>query len=515
MIRSLEGLYVQFSERLDPESNARIHALCDRLLNDLRIGITDLYPGYVNLYVEFDANLIARDQVRQWVNRHLNRLEPKPDGRQVVIPTRYDGQDLIWVAEQTGLSVPDVIRLHAAQSYRVYTVGFVPGQPMMGALDPALFLPRRSTPRSKVPANAVAIAVGQTCIYSLETPGGWHLLGAALEATYDPHRQNPFLLNAGDSVRFQPSDGPALPAARVLELLPETPSYPVLRVERPGLLDLVVDGGRWMASRFGMALCGPMDSRSARIANAVVGNRPEDPLLELTLKGPVLKVLEETVIGFAGFGMELLLDGAAQASGIGIKIAAGRELSFRPISSGVRAYLAVAGGLDHGAFLGSRSTDLRGLIGRTLRTDDVLGTAQPRRVRDGFSVRTAQLPRRAAIRLRPGPQATPEALAALCVGVFTVGSLDRMGVRLEGPKVPGGELISEATPMGAVQITTNGDPIILLNDRGRIGGYAKPAVIDPRDLPIVAQLRPGQQLRFLPPPTVTPRDWFVQLEPDA
>ena len=100
------------------------------------------------------------------------------------------------------------------------------------------------------------------------------------------------------------------------------------------------------------------------------------------------------------------------------------------------------------------------------------------------------------IRLQPGPQATLEALTALGSGEFTVTSPDRMGVQLEGPQVPGGELVSEATPMGGVQVTTSGNPILLLNDRGRIGGYAKPAVVDPRDLPLVAQLRPGTKVNF-------------------
>jgi KipI family sensor histidine kinase inhibitor len=512
MMRSLEGLYVQFATQLDPAANARIQALCDRLLNDPLTGITDLYPGYINLYVEFDALILTRGAVRAWLRKHLEHLGPKPDGRSVVIPTRYDGEDLPWIAEQTGRRLEDVIRRHAQQPYRVYTVGFVPGQPMLGVLDPALHLPRRSTPRKKVPANTVAMAVAQTCIYSLPTPGGWHLLGTALEAVYDPHRQHPFLLEAGDIVRFEPSDGPTPPATRVLETLNATPQHPVFRVEAPGLLDLVLDGGRLMGSRFGMALSGPMDARAARMANAVVGNPAHVPFLELTLKGPVLTALRETVVGFAGLGLELLIDGAPQPACVSIAVRTGQQLSFKPISDGVRAYLAVAGGFEVDTFLQSRSTDLLGLIGRALRADDVLGLAEPRRVRAGFAGLALRPPERTpVIRLLAGPQATPEALEALGSGVFTVISPDRMGVRLEGPKVPGGELISEATPMGAVQITIDGDPIVLLNDRGRIGGYAKPAVVDPRDLPIMAQLRPGQQVRFLPPATTDRGHWFIQV----
>lgn len=119
------------------------------------------------------------------------------------------------------------------------------------------------------------------------------------------------------------------------------------------------------------------------------------------------------------------------------------------------------------------------------------------------------LPPTIQIRLLPGPQASPEALQALASAPFTVTSPNRMGVQLEGPKVPGGELVSEATPMGAVQITIDGNPILLLNDRGRIGGYAKPAIVDPRDLPLVAQLRPGQKIRFVKPSSSSADHWFI------
>jgi allophanate hydrolase subunit 2 len=150
--------------------------------------------------------------------------------------------------------------------------------------------------------------------------------------------------------------------------------------------------------------------------------------------------------------------------------------------------------------MGSRSTDLTGRIGRALQKGDLLGANPGRNPRVGYSVRGFELPElidgQMVIRLQPGPQATLEALTALGSGKFSVASLDRMGVQIEGPNVPGGELVSEATPMGGVQVTTSGNPIILLNDRGRIGGYAKPAVVDPRDLPLVAQLRPGAKVRF-------------------
>jgi allophanate hydrolase subunit 2 len=101
------------------------------------------------------------------------------------------------------------------------------------------------------------------------------------------------------------------------------------------------------------------------------------------------------------------------------------------------------------------------------------------------------------LRLLPGPQASAEALAALLRAAFTVTRADRMGVHLDGPPVPGGDVLSEPTPLGAVQVTSGGAPILLLNDRGTLGGYSKPAIIHPGDLPRVAQLRPGERLRFV------------------
>jgi allophanate hydrolase subunit 2 len=146
-------------------------------------------------------------------------------------------------------------------------------------------------------------------------------------------------------------------------------------------------------------------------------------------------------------------------------------------------------------FRGSASTDLRGRIGRALRVEDVLGVAVPRPVRPGRSFRPpprSNLP----LRLLPGPQASREALSALTRQTFRVGQADRMGLHLLGGVVPGGEVISEAVPLGAVQVPPGGTPTLLLNDRGTLGGYAKPALLHPADLPRAAHLRPGEYVRF-------------------
>jgi KipI family sensor histidine kinase inhibitor len=497
----LEGFYVRFADQLDIQANQKLQALSQRLLRNSLPGVTDIFPAYVNLYVEFDANRITREAVKNWVRSNLTDLNMDLEidantGREVKVRVRYDGEDLEWIAAQTGLSVQEVISTHSSPSYWVFAVGFVPGQPFLGVLPEILRLPRRSTPRKRVEAHTVAMAIAQTGIYVLPTPGGWHLLGTALEATYDPQREKPFLLEPGDRVKFVPSDGPTPPEPAALEMLPREPTHPVFRVDRPGVLDLIVDAGRFMGGRYGMARSGPMDARSARLGNAVVGNPDDAPLLELTLTGPKLTVLNDAVLGLAGFGMAALVNNQAIPNLESFAVHAGDQLFFKPNGTGARSYLAVAGGFESRAFMGSRSSDLTGRIGSALKKDDVLGATRISKPRVGYSVQGFQLPKQTTIRLQPGPQASLEALTALGSGEFTVTSPDRMGVQLEGPKIPGGELISEATPMGGVQVTPSGNPILLLNDRGRIGGYSKPAVIDPRDLHLVAQLRPNAKVRF-------------------
>jgi KipI family sensor histidine kinase inhibitor len=489
------GFYLGFSEQLDLSANARLLALARALLSDPLPGLTDIVPGYVNVYLEFDADRVSKSQVERWLKQRMQALPSPPDGKQVEIPVRYDGPDLPWVAQQTGLPVEEVVRLHHQPLYRVFATGFTPGFPFLGPLDERLCRPRRSTPRAQVPAHSVAIAGTQTGIYPLPSPGGWHLIGTALTQVYNPHRENVFLLEAGDRVRFVPSQGPTPELPAVRPLLPTEPRYPALRVEQPGLLDLVMDGGRQMAGRFGLAASGVLDTHSAAIANRMVGNPAGTPLLELTLNGPVCSVLSPVVAAFAGYGMTVLVNGQPAPGAQTFALRKGDVLSFEPSAEGVRGYLAIAGGIESRQFWGSASTDVTGLVGRALQAGDVLGLAAPRMPLAGFGF-GQQWPLKRRIRLLTGPQYSLEAMQALCRAPFELVSGDRMGLRLSGPEVPGGGLISEATPLGAIQITTQGQPLVLLNDRGRIGGFTKPAIVHPADLPGLAQLRPGQKVRF-------------------
>jgi allophanate hydrolase subunit 2 len=136
------------------------------------------------------------------------------------------------------------------------------------------------------------------------------------------------------------------------------------------------------------------------------------------------------------------------------------------------------------------------LVGRALVAGDVLGTAREVVSEMRMSARVDWPVNGATVRILPGPQASRAALERLDGAELRTAAGDRTGVRLEGESIPGGESVSEPPPLGAVQITPNGDPFVLLVDRYRTGGYAKPAVVHPDDLPIIGQLLPGMRVHF-------------------
>ena len=494
------GVYVRFGDRIDLAVNDRIQRLGRRLLDDLHPGVTDVQPSYTTLYLEYDARRAERAAIDEWLAGHLAQaLAGSGDvgGNFVRVPVRYDGDDFAAVCEATGLGRHELIDLHSGRDYKVFSVGASPGFPFLGVLDERLRMPRHPTPRALVPAHAVAMTGLQTGIYPVAGPGGWQLLGYALRAVYDPWREEPFLISLGDTVRFEPEDGDIPPDPRARPLLPVEPERPALRVDETGLLDLVVDGGRNMGGRFGMAQSGPADARAARLANALVGNDANEPLLEVTVRGPSLTALRPVRIAIAGPAVLPWIDGQPADSYATLELAAGGRLSLPHTGQGARSYVALAGGIESERFLGSASTDVRGLVGRPLATGDVLGSAREVDSATRMSARVDWQIDGATVRFLPGPQATPEALARLDGAELRAAAGDRTGVRFEGAEVPGGESVSEPPPLGAVQITPSGEPFVLLNDRYRTGGYSKPAVVHPDDLPIIGQLLPGMHVRFV------------------
>jgi len=202
------ALVVEFGDRVDRDVSARVLSLGGLIEAEAIPGIVEVVPTFRSLMVHYEPLTLPHADLERRLGPLIERItvEERP-GRRWRIPACYDaetGPDLADVAERTGLSIAQVIERHSATEFHVYMMGFLPGFPYMGTLPPELELPRRENPRLRVPSGSVAIAMAMSTVYTLESPGGWHLLGRTPVLMWDPRRAEPTLVAAGDKVMFTP-----------------------------------------------------------------------------------------------------------------------------------------------------------------------------------------------------------------------------------------------------------------------------------------------------------------------
>ncbi|HWE64229.1 MAG TPA: 5-oxoprolinase subunit PxpB [Chloroflexota bacterium] len=508
---------------------ARARALARRVREARWPGVYDVVPAYRTVLVRFDPCTLEAEHFPPRAASLLQETDEPEDshGKVVEIPVCYGGEhgpDLEDVARHAGLSAGEVVRLHAAGEYRVEFLGFSPGFPFHSGLHPALATPRLATPRTRVPAGSVGIGSAQTGFYTMESPGGWRLIGRIPALHFDRARPDTLPYAPGDTIRFMPIDQqryealagtqrnrePAQPSAPRAAV--QTPAgAPALRVVRAGPLATVQDRGRSGLGALGYGTAGAMDHEALRIANALVGNDPDAAAIELTLDGGEFEAIGDLTIAIAGADLAPSIDEAPAPHARACALRAGMRLRFGARRTGLRAYLAVAGGIALPAVLGSRATDLvaqlGGLDGRALRTGDVLPihmTGAP----GSWALDQVPLPRAAdelVVRVVWGPQddwfdeATRQRFSDAAFAVSA--RSDRTGLRLEGtPVMPARrvELSSEGVVPGAIQVPADGNPIVLLADGRSIGGYPKIATVISADLHRLGQVTAGTRLRFSP-----------------
>lgn len=192
---------LELGSRIDTALNTRAIGLAAALRK--RRGVREAIAGYASVTIHYDPDQVTFDQLETTARNLLKeRHAPPAPGRLHRIPVIYDGPDLEETAERVRLTVRELIERHTAPTYRVFMVGFVPGWAYLGPLPDELRLPRRSVPRTHVPAGSVAIAGAQTGVYPLPTPGGWHLLGRTEIPMFLPDSDPPLLLRTGDRVKF-------------------------------------------------------------------------------------------------------------------------------------------------------------------------------------------------------------------------------------------------------------------------------------------------------------------------
>ena len=204
-----QALVIEFGDHIKPECNARVHSLTHALDSSTPTGVVAVIPTYRSLLIQYDASLVGYNDLANQLrdidaNSHDHEILTN---RIVHLPTMYGlefGPDLEFVAQHSGLSAEEVIRVHATTDYLVYMVGFTPGFPYLGGMSDQIATPRLETPRNSIPAGSVGIAESQTGVYPIDTPGGWGILGRTPLKLFDTSRERPSLIAAGDYVRFVP-----------------------------------------------------------------------------------------------------------------------------------------------------------------------------------------------------------------------------------------------------------------------------------------------------------------------
>ncbi|CUR54106.1 putative allophanate hydrolase subunit 2 [metagenome] len=276
----------------------------------------------------------------------------------------------------------------------------------------------------------------------------------------------------------------------------------MITVLSTGPLATIQDEGRLGFAHLGVPRAGALDQPAAALANRIVGNSATCAVVEIVLGGLRLRTSQGLWIAVTGAPAQLRVDGAPRGHERAEWVAAGSEIALDPPPSGVRSYLAVAGGFEVPQVLGSRSTDtLAGVgpgplvSGQDLASGPVTGPIQAHD--------TPRPAPRGALRVSAGPRLdwlTADALDVLCADEYVVrAESNRVGLRLEGSRLGRrrqDELASEGMVLGAIQVPPDGLPVVLLNDHPVTGGYPVVAVVERADLWQCAQLRPGERLRF-------------------
>ena len=541
---SEDSLQIQFEQKICPEVNSRISAFVktfEYIAKDIA-GVLEVLPTYCSVSIYFDEAICQISLLKDLAQKALQKSEEEKtestdSARTITIPVCYEDQefapDLEKVALHAKLSKEEVIKLHSSSDYLIYMMGFLPGFPYLGGMNPQLETPRLETPRTKIPAGSVAIGGAQTGLYPVESPGGWNIIGRTPLRLFDVKRKPFFLYEAGDKIRFLPitreefeNFDESLWLAQVAgksEASIETSDNAAdskevyecgggIKILEPGLLTSIQDSGITGFQKYGIGQSGAMDQISFALANQICGNEKNAACLETTLAGPSIRFVTACDFAITGAVFEnATLDGMRIEMNKKISAKAGSLLSCGFASKGLRSYIAFSGGLLVPKVFRSSSTNLKskigGYMGRKLQADDQLAIGinkkNPLLVPDNKSTE--------------GFTENKDVLLLDCIkssqfdffqekivkkftdSIYTVSAeSDRMGIRFTGPGLECGktDIISDAIPFGAVQITSAGLPVVMAADRQTTGGYAKIACVTKASMCRLAQALPGTKVRF-------------------
>ncbi|AZU01387.1 urea amidolyase family protein [Brevibacterium linens] len=488
-------------------------------------GVTELIPAARTVLISFDPARTNAEILAQAV-RGLGHTESASDAaREVTIDVHYDGDDLAEVADLLSVSPDEVIKRHQAATWQVAFAGFAPGFGYLAGDDELFNVPRRSSPRTRVPVGSVALAGEFTGVYPRSSPGGWQLIGRTDAKLWDLDREPPALFVPGTIVKFAEAGREIVDVAAEDSAAGAEASADVshsLEVLRPGLQLLIQDLGRPGFASMGVSAAGAADRTALTAANRLVGNAETAAGLESFGGAVLLRCTGDgvaAVTGATGTITVTAADGTVLTPRLGVAFALsdGDELELGPTERGVRRYLAVRGGIAVETALDSSSADtLAGLGPAAVDKGTTVGVHDPRtapHLVDPTPTQPRELPQAGetvTLSVTLGPREdwfTEAGIETLLSQEWTVThESDRVGLRLNG-EVPlerarTGELPSEGAVTGALQVPPNGQPVLFGPDHPLTGGYPIIASVD--DVDLAAQLPPGAKLRFTTSARPTP-----------
>lgn len=515
-------------------------ALLASLKNDPVNGIEELVPAARTILVQWRPSACSLAELVRQISQRDVSARALSGGTLIEIPVHYSGDDLIEVAELLNITPEELIRRHTGSEYTVAFTGFAPGFAYLSGGHPSFNVPRRSTPRTRIPAGAVGLAGTFSGVYPQASPGGWQIIGVTPTAMWDLAREVPALLQPGFRVKFIDMATLSEAASKALtkseeqkHLEPES-SPPLdgaaLEIQSTGLQTLFQDLGRHGQAGQGVSASGAMDQASLRAANRLVGNPSDSACLETVGGGLRLRSRGDTVVAVTGADAPLTVTSATghhwQAARYQpLALTEGDTLSIGQPQAGLRTYLSVRGGFAVAPVLGSCSTDTLAQVGpKPLAAGAVLAI---RPLRHGAAVGLPEEP--------PADLPTTQEVVTLDVVLgprtdwFTAESLERLhsqlwqvtpqsnriGLRLAGEvalerAVPD-ELPSEGTSWGAIQVPPSGQPVLFLADHPLTGGYPVIGCVATYHLNRAGQIPVHAWVRFNPvgdfaPTTAVARD---------